>query len=71
MGRGLWSSAIVSLWNFDTVSMSAECWGYLIGHMEDPAVTSKFTAFYVKLYIHFLKYACALVLPFKSSGVLT
>ena len=39
--------------------------------MEDPAVLWKFTVLSVKLYIPFLKDACAFVLPFRSSGVLT
>ena len=38
--------------------------------MEDPAVVGKFSAFSVKLYVPFLKNACAFVLPFRSSGVL-
>ena len=39
--------------------------------MEDPTVVWKFMAFSVKLYIPFLNDACAFVLPFGSSGLLT
>ena len=39
--------------------------------MEDPTVVGKFSAFSVKLYVPFLKNACAFVLPFRISGVLT
>ena len=38
--------------------------------MEDPTVVGKFSAFSVKMYIPFLKNACAFVLLFRSSGVL-
>ena len=48
-----------------------ECWEYLIVHTEDPTIVWNFTAFSVKLHIHFLKDPCAFVLPFGSSGLLT
>ena len=39
--------------------------------MDDPTIMWKFTVFSVKLYTSFLKDACAFVLPFEGSGVLT
>ena len=51
--------------------MNAECWGYLIGRMEDPAVVWNFGELSVKLYIPFLKYSSNFVLLFSSNGVLT
>ena len=50
--------------------MCAEFWGDRIVQMEDPAVVCKFTGLFVKLYILFLRDACAFVLPFGSSGVI-
>ena len=51
--------------------MCAECWEYLIVQMEYPTVVWNFKAFPIKSYIPFLKDACAFVLPFGSSAVLT
>ena len=38
--------------------------------MEDPTVVGKFETFFVKLYIPFLKDACAFVPPFRSCRVI-
>ena len=50
--------------------LCAECRGDLISSTEDPTVVGKFSAIYVKLYIPFLKNACAFVLPFRGGGAL-
>ena len=39
--------------------------------MDDPDVVWKFTLFFVKPYIPFLKYACMFSIPFRGIGVLT
>ena len=56
---------------FDSICLFEECWGYIIGQMEDPTFLWKFTSFSVKSYMPFLMDVCAFVIPFSSSGVLT
>ena len=51
---------------FYSFFLCAECWGALIGQMEDPTVVWKFAAFSIP----FLKDTCAFVLPFRSCWVL-
>ena len=51
---------------FNPVYLCVEYQGDLMGQMEGPIVVGKFATFSVKTYIPFLKYACAVVLPFRS-----
>ena len=55
---------------FDPVFLCEEWWEDLIRYIEDPTVVGKFSTFFVKTYIPFLKDACAFVLPFRSSRLI-